>query len=164
MAHACSIAGSLALSPGNTAGMHKDVRAVYTKAKPGSVNIELSVIVILLTWNRPSVHVSLVQQEVREWVMSAHAHSRTFASVRARLLVRKLAFLRRVAEAEADTLVGGVMRAFSDERNLLCLVRECKDLEEELGVETNLTIRILGEQEEGMCRYERGEGISVQVW
>ena len=63
-------------------------------------------------------------------------------SVRARLLVRKLA-LKRVAEVEADTLVGGVIRAFSDEMNLLRLVSECKDLDKELGMETNLTSRIL---------------------
>ena len=31
-------------------------------------------------------------------------------SMRARLLVRKLSFLKRVADAQADTLVGGVVR------------------------------------------------------
>ena len=67
--------------------------------------------------------------------MSAHVHSCS------RLLVRDLAFLKRVAEAEADTLVGGVMRAFSDEINPLCL---------ELGMAAKLTGGILREQEEGM--------------
>ena len=71
-------------------------------------------------------------------------------SVRARMLLRKLAFLKKVAEAEADTLVGGAMRAFLDERQSLCLVRECKDLEEELGVTTNLTGRLLTQNEGGI--------------
>ena len=38
-------------------------------------------------------------------------------SMRARLLLRKLFFLKRVTDAQADTLVGGVVRAFSDELN-----------------------------------------------
>ena len=70
--------------------------------------------------------------------------------MRARLLVRKLAFLKKVAEAEAGTLVGGAMRAFLDERQSLCLVRECKDVEEELGVTTNLTSRLLTQNEGGI--------------
>ena len=60
-------------------------------------------------------------------------------SMRARLLVRKLSFLKRVADAQADTLVGGVVRAFSDGLDTLCLARECRDLEEEMGVTTNPT-------------------------
>ena len=70
--------------------------------------------------------------------------------------MRKLAFLKKVAvtvavaEAEADMLVGGVMRAFLDERQSLCLVRECKDLEEELGVTTNLTGRLLTQNKGGI--------------
>ena len=74
--------------------------------------------------------------------MSAHAHSCS------RLLVRELAFL---AEAEADTLVGGVMRAFSDEINLLCL---------ELGVAAKLTGGILREHEVGVRMREVNESVS----
>ena len=47
-------------------------------------------------------------------------------SMRARLLVRKLSFLKRVTQA--DTLVGGVVRAFSDGMETLCLARECRDM------------------------------------
>ena len=42
-------------------------------------------------------------------------------------------------EVQADTLVGGVVRAFSDGLDTLCLARECRDLEEEMGGTTNLT-------------------------
>ena len=72
-------------------------------------------------------------------------------SMRARLLLRKLFFLKRVTEAQADTLVGGVVRAFSGELNHLCLVKECKDLEEKMGIESNLTDRILGELNDGVA-------------
>ena len=56
------------------------------------------------------------------------------------------------------------MRAFSDELNHLCLVRECKNLEEEMGIESNLTDRILGELRSNWRLYERGEGFSVWAW
>ena len=63
--------------------------------------------------------------------------------MRARLLVRKLSFLKKVVEAMADVLVGGVVRAFSNRLATLCLARECRDLEEEMAG------RILGRWEDG---------------
>ena len=45
--------------------------------------------------------------------------------------MRKLSFLKKVVEAEADTLVDRAVRALSDEFDFLCLVRECKDLDQD---------------------------------
>ena len=53
---------------------------------------------------------------------------------------KEAVFLKKIAEARADTLVGGVVRAFSDGVHAFCLARVCRDMEEEIGMTTlNLT-------------------------
>ena len=48
----------------------------------------------------------------------------------------KEAVFKKVAEARADTLVGGVLRAFSDGVHAFCLAKVCRDMEEEIGMKT----------------------------
>lgn len=53
------------------------------------------------------------------------------------------------------------MRAFTDGLDTLCLVRDCMDLGEEMGVTANLTGRILGRWEDGEAELEKNEDICV---
>lgn len=53
------------------------------------------------------------------------------------------------------------MRAFTDGLDTLCLLRECMDLGEEMGVTANLTGRIFGRWEDGETEHEKNEGICV---
>ena len=64
-------------------------------------------------------------------------HSNTAAIVvldiptmKCRILVKKLGFLRRVMEGDLDSLRGSVMLALCDEVESICLVRECREMEE----------------------------------
>ena len=79
----------------------------------------------------------------------AKHHSNTAAvttleieSVRSRLLVRKLGFLKRMARDGATEVGAAVMRSVVDDVASLCLVKECKELEE--GFRTQFTDKILG--------------------
>ena len=49
------------------------------------------------------------------------------------VLVRKLGFLKRVMGRDAGKLSGCVVLGLCSEVDLLCLVRECKELEESFG-------------------------------
>ena len=54
-------------------------------------------------------------------------------TMKCRVLVRKLGFLKRVMERDIDSLSGCVVLALSKEVNSICLVRECRELEECFG-------------------------------
>ena len=67
-------------------------------------------------------------------------HSNTAAIVvldvptmKCRVLMRKLGFLRRVMAGDSDGLSGSVMLALCDDADSICLVRECRELEERFG-------------------------------
>ena len=53
--------------------------------------------------------------------------------MRYRILVRKLGFLHRVIVSNPVSMTGGVMLALCDDADSLCLVKECKELEEWFG-------------------------------
>ena len=53
--------------------------------------------------------------------------------MRCRILLRKLGFLQRVTGGSSDCLSGCVMLALSDDVDSVCLVRECRELEEWFG-------------------------------
>ncbi len=53
--------------------------------------------------------------------------------MRCRVLERKLGFLQRVLKSAPSTLSGRTLFALSDDVDSLCLVRECRALEEEFG-------------------------------
>ena len=55
-------------------------------------------------------------------------------TMRSRLLVTKLGFLRRVVESDSGSLSAQVLEALCDDVESLCLVRECRELEESLGM------------------------------
>ena len=55
-------------------------------------------------------------------------------TMRSRLLVTKLGFLRRVVESDSGSLSARVLEALCDDVESLCLVRECRELEESLGM------------------------------
>ena len=64
-------------------------------------------------------------------------------SARARVLVRKLGFLKRTVMDDATGVgAAAAMGSLVDDVNSLCLVKECRDLEEGFG--TWFTDRILG--------------------
>ncbi len=62
-------------------------------------------------------------------------------SARSELLIAKLRFLKR-RTAKHDVIGGEAMRAFADDVNSLCLVKECRELEEVFG--TSYTDVFLG--------------------
>ena len=62
-------------------------------------------------------------------------------SMRCRVLDSKLGFLPRVGTKSPDDLCGRVVLSLSDDIDSLCLVRECRELEEEFG--TDLTNGII---------------------
>ena len=51
-------------------------------------------------------------------------------TMRSRLLVTKLGFLQRVMERDSGSLSGRVLEALCDDFESVCLVRECRELEE----------------------------------
>ena len=53
--------------------------------------------------------------------------------MRSRLLVTKLGFLRRVMESSSWSLSGQVLEAPCDDVESMCLVKECRKLEESFG-------------------------------
>lgn len=70
-------------------------------------------------------------------------------SIRSRLLIAKLVFLKR--EMQSDGGIGGeTLRALSDDVESLCLVRECRELEEGFG--TSFTDELLGGAEDVSLR------------
>ena len=80
----------------------------------------------------------------------AKYHSNTAAMVtldiptmRYRILVRKLGFLKRVMGRDADSLSGCVMLALCSEVDSMCLIRECRELEESFGTLVSLSTHIL---------------------
>ena len=54
-------------------------------------------------------------------------------TMKCRVLVRKLGFLKRVMGRDADSLSGCVVLALCNEVDSICLVRECRELEESFG-------------------------------
>ena len=56
-------------------------------------------------------------------------------SVRSRLLVRKLGFLKRIARDGATGVGAATTRSMVDDVASLCLVKECKELEEGFGTQ-----------------------------
>ena len=65
--------------------------------------------------------------------------------VRSRVLQRKLSFLHRVANSNPFSLSGRTVLALSQDINSLCLVKECRELEEGFG--THFTDDILARRE-----------------
>ena len=55
--------------------------------------------------------------------------------MRSRLLVTKLGFLRRVMGSSSGSLSGRVLEALCDDVESMCLVRECRELEESFGTQ-----------------------------
>jgi len=53
--------------------------------------------------------------------------------MKARLLVKKLGFLQRLVSADGGTLGAETLRSMSDDIESLCLVRDCRELEETFG-------------------------------
>ena len=49
-------------------------------------------------------------------------------SMKCRILVRKLRFLKRMMDRDADRLSGSVVLALCNDVDSLCLVRECREL------------------------------------
>ena len=66
-------------------------------------------------------------------------------TVRSRVLQRKLSFLHRVANSNPFSLSGRTVLALSQDINSVCLVKECRELEEGFG--THLTDDILARRE-----------------
>ena len=56
-------------------------------------------------------------------------------TIRSRLLVTKLGFLRRVMESSSGSLSGRVLEALCDDVESMCLVKECRELEESFGTQ-----------------------------
>ena len=54
-------------------------------------------------------------------------------TMRSRLLVTKLGFLRRVMENSSGSFSGRVLEALCDDVESMCLVKECRELEESFG-------------------------------
>ena len=54
-------------------------------------------------------------------------------TMKCRVLERKLGFLMRVMETDTDSLSGSVMLAMCDDVESICLVRECREMEEQFG-------------------------------
>ena len=54
-------------------------------------------------------------------------------TMKCRVLMRKLRFLKRVMDKDTDCLSGCVVMALCNEVDSICLVRECKELEEIFG-------------------------------
>ena len=52
-----------------------------------------------------------------------------------RLLVTKLGFLRQVMGSSCGSLSGQVLKALCDDVESMCLVRECRELEESFGTQ-----------------------------
>ena len=55
--------------------------------------------------------------------------------MRSRLLVTKLGFLHRVMESSSGSLSGRVLEALCDDVESMCLVKECRGLEESFGTQ-----------------------------
>jgi len=66
-------------------------------------------------------------------------------SVRSRVLVAKLGFLYKVVRSDPRSLSGQALFALSDGVDSLCIVKECRELEEQFG--TTYTDEILGGRE-----------------
>ena len=75
-----------------------------------------------------------------------------WSTIRARVLMRKLNFLRRLVLGDGNNLGSRMMRSLTDDAESVCLVRECRELEEAFG--TSYTDRILM-IEEGECPHPR---------
>ena len=54
-------------------------------------------------------------------------------TMKCRVLVKKLGFLKRVMGRDTDSLSGCVVLALYNEVDSICLVRECRELEESFG-------------------------------
>ncbi len=76
------------------------------------------------------------------------------ASIKSRLAVRKLRYLKRVVNADSTEVVSArVMRSLTDDVDSLCLVRECRELEEAFG--TRFTEVLLQEEGDNGMMFQR---------
>ena len=66
-------------------------------------------------------------------------------TIRCRVFLRKLGFLQRVVRRNTDSLSGRVVLALCDDVDSLCLVRECRELDEWFG--SSYTDVILSKQD-----------------
>ena len=80
-------------------------------------------------------------------------------SVRSRLLVKKLGYLKRVLVDDAVGVGAAVMRSMVDDAEELCLVKECRELEEGFG--TNFVDELLCGDAEFVSMKEVKERIAV---
>ena len=74
---------------------------------------------------------------------SAAATTLEVSTMRCRVLIRKLSFLQRVVNSNSASLSGTALLALSDDTASICLVRECRELEEVFG--THFTQEILSD-------------------
>ena len=79
--------------------------------------------------------------------------------MKSRLLIIKLGFLKRVTESESGSLGARAVEALCDEAESLCLVRECRELEEAFETQYTGSIMRSGstvrEMKEEICKQDR---------
>lgn len=59
-------------------------------------------------------------------------------TMKCRILVKKLGFLRRLMEGDPDSLCGSVVLPLCDEVESICLVRECRGVLAHISLMTSL--------------------------
>ena len=64
-------------------------------------------------------------------------------STKARILTRKLAFLKHLLSQESDGVGAATIHSLLDDPDSLCIVRECRDLEASFG--TKFTDKVLSD-------------------
>ena len=74
---------------------------------------------------------------------TAAATTLEVSTMRCRVLIRKLSFLQHVVNSNSASLSGTALLALSDDTASICLVRECRELEEVFG--THFTQEILSD-------------------
>ena len=77
------------------------------------------------------------------------------STIRSKVLLRKLASLHRVVKSDPFSFSGRTVLALSQDVNSLCLVKECRELEEGFG--THFTDEILARGETTICMREMKE-------
>lgn len=92
-----------------------------------------------------SLQSELVKRMLKHLSNTAALTTLEVPTVRSRVLQRKLSFLHRVANSNPFSLSGRTVLALSQDINSLCLVKECRELEEGFG--THFTDDILARRE-----------------
>ena len=80
-----------------------------------------------------SLQSELVKRMLKHLSNTAVLTTLEVTTVRSRVLQRKLSFLHRVANSNPFSLSGRTVLALSQDINSLCLVKECRELEEGFG-------------------------------